>query len=141
MARQMPPTGPSLIQQLIERERELTAKLAELIKTIISPPRFSDQQQLDQVVIRVVEVATSGTPVQGPDVTVPKGYTCVIRQRRHLAIDPAGRVAFSRNAIQNTLERAELGDGDVLEVKIDNLKYVWLDSDTDATFFELIVER
>ena len=141
MVQQGQPSGPSLLQQLIDRERELAAKLIELIKTVISPPRYSDTQQLDQVVIRVVEVVTSGEPVQGPDVTVPKGYTCVIRQRRHNSIDPLGRVAFSRNAIRNTLERSELGDGDALEVKISNMKEAWFDSDTAATFFELIVER
>ena len=135
------PTGPSLLQALLARERELIDKLVKLIETVISPPRHSDSQQVDQIVIRVIQVETSGTPVQGPDVSVPKGYTCVIRQRRHNAIDPLGRVAFSRNAIRNTLERSETGDGDALEVKISNMKEAWFDSDTDATFFEMIVER
>ena len=127
------PDGPSL--------RDIVVRLVQLIQTVISPPRYSDHQQLDQVVIRVVQVVTSGTSVQGPDVAVPKGYTCVIRQRRHNSIDPLGRVAFSRNAIGNTVERSELGDGDALEVKISNMKEAWFDSDTDATFFEMIVER
>ena len=115
-------------------------RLEELIDAVVEPTRYSDDENIEEIIIRAVTVETANTPVQGPDIPVPKGYHVVVRQRNHSG-DPVGRVAFSRNAIQNDGTRSLLRDGDAVSAKISNLNRVWVDADTASIAFELMVER
>lgn len=108
--------------------------LEQILAAVIEPPRNVSGTE---AVIRRVVVATAGTPVRGPDIAVPRGYSCVVRQR-HNAGAPAGYVAFSESEVASTQARAELQNNDSLTVRVSNMNRIWFDSDTAATEFEII---
>ena len=118
--------------------RGIIVGLERLRQAVIRPPR-SDRGDIPVVAHRV-NVAASGTPVQGPRLKVPAGHKVLIRQRNH-AGTPVGYVAFDRVSIAQTATRIEYGDGDKLEFDLDSLDQVWFDADTNSTAFELIVTR
>lgn len=138
---QLQPNLESLIRLLVVRLDGLQKVLQEIRDQQAEPPRLSTDQGIEEIFIRRVRVTTSGTPVQGPEIPVPKGYRCVIRQRRHASANPIGYVAFSKGSVGSSEFRVELADGDSLEVMISNLDVAWFDADTDTTDFEMIVER
>ena len=128
-----PPETTSLLQGILRLLEEIADNTPSLF-------RFGDNENIEQVVIRRVTVTTSGEPVQGPDIPVPKGYPIIVRQRHHAATNPVGRVAFSRNAIQDAATRSHLADGESAEIRVSNTKFIWFDSDTADTEFEVWVE-
>ena len=123
--------------------REIVELLQDILEAQVQAPRRSERQDIDQVLIKKVTVATAGTPVQGPDIPVPTGFATVIRQRRHSG-SHSGLVGFSEHAIGNDSERAILNDNEAISVSVSNLEEIWLDAEsvpTGGLNFELIVER
>lgn len=94
---------------------------------------------LNTFTVRPVTLVTPGTPVQGPDVVVPHGYSVVVRMRRH-AGSPNGYVADS-SANAGGTNRSILRDNDAILLNVTNLNAIWVDADTATTVFELIVEQ
>jgi len=113
-------------------------KLISIDNNTVEPERLDDAQY--EGLIRRVLVSTSGTAVQGPGITVPKGYATVIRMRRHSGT-PNGYVALSEHNVSSTGMRSELQDNDSLSLKVSNWNKIWFDADTNTTSFELIAER
>jgi hypothetical protein len=138
---QLQPNLESLIRLLVVRLDGLQKVLQEIRDQQAEPPRLSTEQGIEEIFIRRVRVETAGTPVRGPEVPVPKGFRCVIRQRRHASANPVGYVAFSKSSVGSSETRVELADGDSLEVMISCLEAAWFDADTNNTDFEMIVER
>jgi hypothetical protein len=110
--------------------------LEKILAAVIEPPRTTGGAE---AIIRRVVVATVGIAVNGPDITVPKGYSCVVRQR-HNAGAPAGYVAFSESDVGGTQTRAELQNNDSITVRVTNMDKIWFNSDTAATEFEIIAQ-
>ena len=124
-------------------EQRVESLLGRVLDAIIEPPRSSPTQSVDEIIVRVVRVLIAGTPVQGPDIPVPKGFSVTVRQRRHVGTI-TGYVAGSRNAIAQSLERSELRDNDPYLVNVSNLKNLWFDADAIPAlgfFTELIVAQ
>ena len=113
-------------------------KLISIDSNTVEPERLEDAQY--EGLIRRVLVSTAGTAVQGPDITVPKGFDTVIRMRRHTGT-PNGYVALSEHNVSSTGMRSELQDNDSLSLKVSNWSKIWFDADTNTTAFELIAER
>jgi len=119
---------------------KLANELLAQIKAIgIQKPRRSDSEAVQQFLVRGVEVVTAGQVYRGPDLPIPEGWTVTIRQRNH-AGSPVGYVGGSSGDVGNPLTRVEMGDGDTIETTVSNLKNLYFGSDTNATFFEMIVE-
>ena len=98
-------------------------------------------ENLSSFETRRVRVATAGTPVQGPTVTVPNGFALVVRMRRATSGAPTGYVAnSSANAADDTV-RSVLGGNDSVTLYVTNMNEVWVDADTNTTDFEFIVEQ
>jgi len=104
----------------------------------IEPIRYDDAQV--ETLIRRVRVTTAGTTVQGPGIDVPKGFTTVIRMRRHSGT-PNGYVAMSEHAVSSTETRIEMRDNDSVSINVSNWSKLWFDADSNTTDFELIVEQ
>ena len=113
-------------------------KLTSIDANTVEPERLDDAQY--EGLIRRVLVSTAGTAVQGPSITVPKGFDTVIRMRRHTGT-PNGYVALSEHNVSSTGMRSELQDNDSLSLKVSNWSKIWFDADTNSTAFELIAER
>lgn len=110
--------------------------LEKILAAVIEPPRNTTSAE---AIIRRVSVITPGTAVPGPDIAIPKGYSCVVRQR-HNAGAPAGYVAFSESDVSSTQNRAELQNNDSMTVRVTNMNKIWFDSDTNNTEFEIIAQ-
>ena len=93
-----------------------------------------------EALIRRVEVATAGTPVQGPSIEIPEGINTVIRQRRSTATRN-GYVALNEHDVTNTSLRSEIQNADVIGLRVSNWSKLWFDADTSGTEFELISEQ
>ena len=124
---------------------EVRDSLAE-IKTLliavrdsnIEPVRYDDAQV--ETLIRRVRVTTASTALQGPDIDVPKGFSTVIRMRRHSGT-PNGYIALSEHAVSSTDTRIEMQDNDSVSINVSNWSKLWFDADSSDTDFELIVEQ
>ena len=135
--RPTPPQGVSvegLLRELIQAVREVRDAAIEAPRPLISKDTYPVP-----VLINRVTVTTSGTPVQGPDQQVPPGYNVVVRQRRHSGT-VNGYVAFSDADTGNDTRRSVLRDNDSISFRLRNLAWLWFDSDTNATNFEIIVD-
>lgn len=99
------------------------------------------QENLSSFEIRRVRVTTSGTPVQGPTVTVPNGYALVVRMRRVTSGAPTGYVANSSANTADDTVRSVLNGNDAITMNVTNMNLVWVDADTNTTDFEFIVEQ
>jgi hypothetical protein len=117
----------------------IDGNITKLRQEHLEPPRRSTAEGIDEFLVRRVRVVTVGTPVQGPDIAIPKGYDVVIRMRRH-AGTPNGYVSGSAGAVRSTESRVELRDNDSITVRLSNMKEAWFDADTATTDFEMIVE-
>jgi hypothetical protein len=127
-------TVENLLRELIQAVREVRDAAIEAPRPLISKDTYPAP-----VLIHRVTVTTLGTPVQGPDVEVPPGYDTVVRQRRHSGT-VNGYVAFSDADTGNDTRRTVLRDNDSISFRLRNLRWLWFDSDTSATNFEIIVE-
>ena len=116
----------------------LIEKLEQVAEAVIEPPRAAQQDK--EVLVIVVTVVTSGTPVQGPTIQMPRGYPTIIRQRRHAGNTRTGYVAFGRNETANPLNRIQLRDNDSIALRLSRLDSLWFDTDNNDTSFELIAE-
>jgi hypothetical protein len=116
----------------------LVSKIELLRDAVIAPPRLA--QDAKEVLVIVRTVITAGTPVQGPDIRVSRGYFTVVRQRRHTTGNPrTGYVAFERSDTANPLSRMEFKDNDSIGLPLERLDSLWFDADNNDTSFELIV--
>ena len=114
-------------------------KLSTIAAATIRPPGYPHMEGRPFYVI-VIEVLTAGTPVNGPDFPVPPGRVVTVRQRRHDG-SPVGYVANSVQEVKMDDTRVELGDAESVGfAAIRNLMEIWVDSDTAATKFEIIVD-
>ena len=132
-----PPPGSTtlgLLWDLIQSVRELQEVVIEAPRPLVGKDSYPVP-----VFINRVTVTTAGTPVQGPDQEVPPGYNVVVRQRRHSGT-VNGYVAFSDADTANDNRRSVLRDNDSISFRLRNLAWLWFDSDTSATNFEIIVE-
>jgi hypothetical protein len=116
--------------------RRLQAEVSALKEAQAAPPRFADGPA---GIIVVIEVTLAGDESQGPVVPVPRGYPVTIRQRFHSGTH-TGYFAFSRAGLGQTGTRSEWRDNDGLSVHVSSLDRLWFSADTDATFFEILVE-
>ena len=113
--------------------------LAKILEATVEPPAgLRDGAAAN---IQTVTVSTVGTPVEGPDVAVPRGYVCSVRQRYH-ATDRTGYVGFSERDVKNSLTRIELRNQVSVDFRrVRNMSELWFDSDTASTIFELVAEH
>ena len=115
----------------------LVSKIDQLRDAVIAPPRLA--QGAKEVLVIVTTVVTAGTPVQGPDIRVSRGYPTVVRQRRHTGTTRTGYVAFERSDTGNPLNRITFRDNDSISLPLGRLNSLWFDADNNDTSFELIV--
>ena len=120
--------------------RESLARIEEGLKDPADRTREFTNGSHPEALIRRVEVATAGTPVQGPSIEIPKGINTVIRQRRSTATRN-GYVAVNEHDVSNTSLRTETQNGDVIGLRVSNWSKLWFDADTSGTEFELISEQ
>jgi len=106
----------------------------------IQAPRPTDGTAGEQFIVRRLNVATADTPVQGPNIAVPRGFAVVVRQRNHPG-SPVGYIAGSETAVASTDSRAELNDGNALTLNVSSLSQIWVSADSNDVSFELIVEQ
>lgn len=129
--------------ELRRNHAEVVEALNRIADGVVQSPRRSDDQDIDEVIIRVITVKAAGTAVQGSDMPVPTGFSTVIRQRRHSG-SHTGFLAFSENAIANPNERSEMADNESFGASISNMDQIWVDAGsvpTTGLLFEVIVER
>ena len=132
-----PPPGATvmgLLWEIILALREVRAAVIEAPRPLVSKDSYPAP-----VLINRITVTTSGAPQQGPDQEIPPGYNVVVRQRRHSGT-VNGYVAFSDADTGNDLRRSVLRDNDSISFRLRNLSWLWFDSDTNATNFEIIVD-
>jgi len=134
----------TMTQQRIDQESKawrsrVTGLLEKIANAIIEKPRRSTDEATGTWIVRAVEVVTASTVYRGPDIAIPKGYTTAVKQRRHAGA-PIGYVAASRGDVGGNLSRAELRDGESIEIQVTNMKEIYFTADTNNTFFEIISE-
>lgn len=127
------------LRRIRARIERLTARINELIRVTVEPPRRRPGENVDEWSVRRVRVVTAGTPVQGPDFVIPDGFVCAIRQRRHTGT-PIGYIGPSSGSTLGTDTRVELRDAESVSLNISNMKKVWFNADTANTDFEMMVE-
>ena len=103
---------------------EIKTLLIAVRDSNIEPIRYEDAQV--ETLIRRVRVTTAGTSLQGPGITVPKGFNTVVR---------------SEHAVSSTDTRIEMRDNDSVSINVSNWSKLWFDADSNNTDFELIVEQ
>ena len=92
------------------------------------------------VSFRTVTVVTSGTPVQGPSVTVPDGFSVAVKNRITNAGSPTGFVANTSGNTANATVRTEMLKGEAFAMFEDNYDNFFFDASLDGTIFELFSE-
>ena len=123
-------------------EADVVSLLTEIRDALMGPEAYSDTDNAPRGLIRSVTVVTPGTPVRGPDVPLPPGYTVTVRQRHHSG-NPVGYFGFSQDDVLVDGHRSVWHDNDSLTLstkRVGNMKYLWFDADTASTVFEIIVE-
>lgn len=90
---------------------------------------------------RTAEVVTAGTPVQGPDVAVPNGFSVAIIFRATQAGSPKGYMADSGANTALSASRTEMNKGDVRVLFVTNLNLLFFDTDTSGAVFDLVLEQ
>ena len=113
--------------------------LARILEAQIEPP--AGLRDGPAANIQTVTVSTAGTPVEGPDVAIPRGYVCSVRQRYH-ASDRTGYVGFSEQGVKLSATRIELRNQVSVDFRrVRNMSELWFDADTASTIFELVAEH
>ena len=93
------------------------------------------------VTMRSVTVIAAGTPVQGPNVSIPNGFAVLVLFRVTQTGAPIG---FLANSLANTAlpaNRTEMLKGDTRRFFVTNMNLLFFDSDTTDAVFELFVEQ
>lgn len=103
------------------------------VPVLESTPNFSTFH------IEVVTIATAGTPVQGPTITVPDGVSIGV-----IAYNGNGnKKVYVANSSANTADaakRTELKAGVGLGLRVSNTNLLWFDGSADGLKVELIFE-
>lgn len=103
--------------------------------------QYSKLPNRSAITFKGVTVVTAGTPVQGPDVPIPHGYTLAIRNRVTNPGTPIVYVANNAANTSNPAERNELGKGDVERFNITNMNLLWFDATANGIIAELVAEQ
>lgn len=90
---------------------------------------------------RTAVVAVPGTPVQGPDVAIPDGFSVLVEFRITQPDSPIGYVANSGANTALSANRKELVKGGAFTLYVTNMNLIFFDSDTAGAVFELTVEQ
>lgn len=93
------------------------------------------------ITFTTVTVNPAGTPVPGPNLVVPSGYSLMVRLRETLVGTPIGYVANSGANCAISANRNEVLKGSGFVLWITNANLLYFDSDTNGTIFELTVEQ
>tara|TARA_Y100000310_G_scaffold195167_1_gene195166 strand:- start:289 stop:660 length:372 start_codon:yes stop_codon:yes gene_type:complete len=93
------------------------------------------------VTFQTVTVAVAGTPVQGPNLVVPDGFSVVIKNRSTQAASPIAFIGDSNAKVQVSTTRAELLRGECLAYYITNMNLIFCDSDTNGCIIEFTAEQ
>lgn len=132
------PKGPPEVTTLSVLQ-EVLQELRDLRETTIQIPLPEERRA--EIRVQVVLVETAGTPVQAPEIPVPKGVSVIIRQRHH-GSNRTGYVSFEgRSGTSNQLGRLELQDNDAVTVPLSSLDDIWFDATVNNTYFEIIFQQ
>lgn len=112
----------------------LLSAILKAVRPIQLKPVVEDTEA---IIIRVVQVVTSGNPVKGPDLPINSSLPLSIRQRPHSTARD-GYVAFSRTAITRSDTRVLLDNNSSITVRLNNFNQAWFDAAADATSFEIM---
>ena len=93
------------------------------------------------VIFRTVTVVTATTPVQGPSVTIPDGFSLVVKNRITNAGTPTGFVANSSGNTADATLRTEMLKGEAFSMFEDDMDTFFFDASLDGTIFELFAEQ
>ncbi len=91
--------------------------------------------------VRIVTIVEAGTPVHGPTLEVPPGYTTAITMRRPSSGTPTGYVGPSKTDVGQSDTRKHLIAGEGIELDLSNLNGAWFDATAADVVFELMVEQ
>jgi len=97
--------------------------------------------QFTGTVHKTVTVVSAGTPVQGPNVSLPVGSTLLVELRITQAGSPKGYVSESEANVQVASTRKEMFKGGRLAYAVDNMNRLWFDTDIDGAVFEVSAEQ
>ena len=89
---------------------------------------------------QVVTVAASGTPVQLPSVVVPDGASVTIRAK----VDNNNKKIYLADSSANTAlasNRLVLRAGESVEMRLQNINSVWIDSNSNGAQVEVLAEQ
>lgn len=90
---------------------------------------------------RTVTIAAAGTPVQGPSVTIPDGFSLAVKNRITNAGAPTGYVANSGANTAVAASRTEMLKGEAFAMFEDNMDNFFFDATINGTIFELFAEQ
>ena len=88
-------------------------------------------------------VVSAGNPTQGPNVTIPDGYSVVVRNRSTNAAVGVPTV-FVATSLVNTgvsASRVELLKSESISLFITNMNLLFFDGNIDGTIIEIIAEQ
>ena len=93
------------------------------------------------VTMLTVTVAVPGTPVQGPAVAIPDGFSVVVKNRSTQGGAPIVFVGNSNPSVQVATTRVELLKGESLAYFITSMDLLFFDSDVAGCIIELTAEQ
>ncbi len=93
------------------------------------------------VTFQTVTVAVPGTPVQGPNLTVPDGFGVVVKCRSSQPGSPVAYVGNGAGTVVVSATRMELLKGESIGYKITNMDLLFFDTDTAGCIIELTAEQ
>ena len=93
------------------------------------------------VTMQTVTVAVPGTPVQGPAVAIPDGFSVVVKNRSAQGGTPIVFVGNSNPSVQVATTRVELLKGESLAYFITSMDLLFFDSDVAGCIIELTAEQ
>ena len=93
------------------------------------------------VTMLTVTVAVPGTPVQGPPVAIPDGFSVVVKNRSAQGGAPIVFVGNSNPSVQVATTRVELLKGESLAYFITSMDLLFFDSDVAGCIIELTAEQ
>lgn len=91
-------------------------------------------------VVDVVNVPTSGTPVNLPAHAVPDGFDVVIRAHRQNGAKIVYLAAASLDTADPT-KRIDLKTGEVVTIRITNTNAIWIDASANNAKVEVLIEQ
>lgn len=92
------------------------------------------------IVSRTVTITTSGTPVQGTDISVPGGFSVVCKGHP----DNTGTITVassSTDALNTGINNHPLAQNQALSVQVQNFNQLWFDATVNGEKVILTVEK